>query len=91
MRLLLAWAIKRVLSVTSLDLSHALPADLFRRHASSTKEHSEFALSHCVAYRGALALQTVGQFGALPHAQIAKRPSFNNHHFRRRNCDSFAK
>src|SRR6266540_2688432 len=28
-----------VLSVTGLDLSHALPADLFRRHARSPKGH----------------------------------------------------
>jgi len=60
-----------------LDLSHALPADLFRRHARSPKGHSEFALSHCVAIRGTLALPTLGQFGALPHAQRAKRPTFN--------------
>jgi hypothetical protein len=48
-------------------------------------------LSRCVAIRGAIALPTLGQFGALPHAQRAKRPIFNKHHFRRRNCDSFAK
>ncbi len=30
----------RVLSVTGLDLSHALPADLFRCHARSPKGHT---------------------------------------------------
>src|SRR5215813_7201984 len=29
----------RVLALTSLDLSHTLPADLFRRHARSPKGH----------------------------------------------------
>jgi len=32
-----------VLSVASLDLSYALPADLWRRHARSPKGHSYFS------------------------------------------------
>src|SRR5262249_142903 len=33
-------ALVRVLALTSLDLSHTLPADLFRRHARSPKGHN---------------------------------------------------
>src|SRR5262249_40184564 len=33
-------ALVRVLALTSLDLSHTLPADLFRRHARSPKGHT---------------------------------------------------
>jgi hypothetical protein len=44
----------RVLSVTSLDLSHALSADLFRRHARSPKGHGQSLQVHLVTVEGDL-------------------------------------